>query len=114
MSKNKKPYWFPELCDAAYCKRLREDYPDDAADMSDEELIEHYNAGAKYSTTWDDIGDAYEEYEPLADAFLDLLEALKEAESRLSHATFIKSDSHALAETIAKAERAIVKAEGKS
>lgn len=72
-----KPYWFPTLCDKEYCKRLREDYPDQAKGMSDEELVEHYNDGAKYSTTWDHVGDAYEEYEPLADSFLDLLSGVK-------------------------------------
>lgn len=70
-----RPYWYPTLCDGAYCARLREDYPDDAH-MSDEELCEEYNDGLKYSITWDHAGDAYDEYEPLADAFLELAESL--------------------------------------
>ena len=69
-----KPYWFPELCDEAYFKRLREDYPD-KAEMSDEELHDYYNEGRKYAVTWDHVGDAYEEYENLADAFLGLVKA---------------------------------------
>jgi hypothetical protein len=73
---DKRPYWFPTLTDAAYCSRLREDYPY-KAHMTDEELIDYYADGNKYATTWDHIGDAYEEYEPLCDLFLELLEELK-------------------------------------
>lgn len=73
-----KPYWFPTLVDKPYFDQLRKDYPDNAH-MSDEELHEYYANGAKYSTTWDHIGDAYEDFEPLADAFLTLLDACKAA-----------------------------------
>ena len=73
---DKKPYWFPEVCDKAYCKRLREDYPEKASGMTDEELIAHYADGNKYATTWDHVGDAYQDYEPLADSFLAMKAAL--------------------------------------
>jgi len=74
-----KPWWFPEKVDAAHCAQLREDYPDKAEGMDDEELIEYFDNGQKYSTTWDHIGDAYEQYEPLVDAFLGLLAASEAA-----------------------------------
>lgn len=68
---SEKPYWYPVLCDKEYFDRLREDYPENAH-MSDEELHEYYNDGLKYQILWDHIGDAYEDYEPLADEFLRL------------------------------------------
>lgn len=65
----KKPWWYPELVDASYLARLREDYPEHAA-WGDDELRSHYDCESRYGVTWDHIGDAYEEYEPLADAYL--------------------------------------------
>jgi hypothetical protein len=75
MSK-KRPYWYPTLCDAEYFARLRRDYPEDAH-FSDEGLLQHYNDGNKYQILWDHIGDAYDDYELLSDAFLYLVEKLK-------------------------------------
>lgn len=69
--KNDKPSWYPVLCDDAYFARLREDYPIKAG-WSDEKLHEYFNYGAKYSTMWDHLGEAYVDYEKLADAFLEL------------------------------------------
>ena len=65
----KKPWWFPVLTNAVYCERLRRDY-EDAATMTDEELIEDYADGRKYAVVWDHTGDAYEQFEHLADAYL--------------------------------------------
>lgn len=45
-NKNKKPWWYPQL--------------DDGSD----------EGGRKYRVLWDHIGDAYGDYEPLADAYL--------------------------------------------
>jgi hypothetical protein len=85
-----KPWWWPVLCDRAYFTRLREDYPDDA-DCSDEELHETYADGQKYATTWDHTGDAYEEYEKLADAFLALQDVAKAADVKI-HGTVDDSE----------------------
>lgn len=71
---NNKEWWFPKLCNEEYFASLREDYPDNAH-MTNEELHDYYNHGKKYSTTWDHVGDAYAEYEKLADAYLALLAA---------------------------------------
>ena len=60
-----------KLCDKAYCERLRTDYPENE-DMTDEELIEHYNHGRKYAVLWDNVGDAYYDYERLANAYVKL------------------------------------------
>jgi len=68
----KKEWWFPVLCDEEHFARLREDYPENAH-ITDEELHDHYDHGKKYSTAWDHVGDAYVEYEELADAYLALL-----------------------------------------
>ena len=76
--KDNKPYWFPKLCDKNYFKKLREDYPE-TAHWSNAELHKYYNDGVKYQTLWDNIGDVYEYYEPLADAYLELFEKAKKA-----------------------------------
>lgn len=73
---DKTPYWFPVLCDGDYFARLRSDYPENAH-MSDEELHDYYNDGLKYQNLWDHTGDAYSDYEPLADSYLEILAALK-------------------------------------
>lgn len=79
MSSNeaKTQWWMPVLTDATYFQRLREDYPDNAH-MSDDELRIHFDAHGKYATTWDHTGDAYAEYEPLADSFFELVDALED------------------------------------
>lgn len=73
LSKENKPWWFPRVCDEAYCNELRKDTGD--YHLTDEELIDEYNEGAKYSKTWDHTGDAYEQFEPLADDYLKLRDA---------------------------------------
>jgi len=71
-----RPYWAPELADAEYFARLRKDYPEDTAGQSDEELADYFEVRGKYATTWDHAGDAYNDYEPLADDWIKLREAL--------------------------------------
>jgi len=65
-----KPWWYPELTDEKWIARIREDYPDDA-DCDDETLRENYADGRKYATLWDHTGEAYEQFEKLADAYLE-------------------------------------------
>lgn len=65
-----KPYWYPTLADSTYCEQLRKDYEGEVDELDDEELLEHFDHASKYVTTWDHTGDAYDDYEPLADAFL--------------------------------------------
>lgn len=69
---DKKEWWFPALYNEEYFSMLREEYPD-MAHMTNEELHDHYGHGRKYVITWDHVGDAYVEYEALADAYLKLL-----------------------------------------
>lgn len=72
-SSDERPWWFPELADATYFARLREDYPDKAG-WTDDELNDHFNEGGqKYVDTWDHLGDARAQFEALADAYLELL-----------------------------------------
>ena len=71
-----KEYWFPKLADHNYCDYLRDEYPD-KRDLNDDDLLRYFGCSSKYVTTWDHIGDAYSDYEPLADAYLKLLEKLK-------------------------------------
>ena len=71
-------WWFPVLCDEKWYKRIREDYPE-MAHESDEYLHDYYNDQRKYSILWDHVGEAYAEYEKLADAYLELLNEVKKA-----------------------------------
>ena len=66
------------VTDSEWCEQMREDYPD-KAEWSDDELRDYFDEGSKYSTTWDHIGDAYNQYEPLADSYLEILAALEDA-----------------------------------
>jgi len=61
-------WWFPKLTDSAWCQEKRSDYPD-YAHLDDDALREKYAKGRKYQVLWDHLGDAYEEWEKLADAF---------------------------------------------
>ena len=66
-----KEWWEPTLTDAAWLARIREDYPNNA-DESDDWLRDYYADGRKYAVTWDHVGDAYDDWEMLADAYLKL------------------------------------------
>lgn len=68
----KREWWEPQPTDAAWLARLRSDY-EDKAGWSDEQLMDYFNEyGRKYAVTWDHVGDAYEQFEALADAYLKL------------------------------------------
>jgi hypothetical protein len=79
-----KLWWIPELTDAAWCARIREDYLEDAADLDDHSIQSKYAKGLKYADTWDHLGDAREQFEKLADAYFaltaELAAAKKDAE----------------------------------
>ena len=68
-----KPWWFPVLADDAWVARIREDYPEHTANMDDDDVRHEYAEGRKYAALWDHTGDAYADYEKLADAYLELL-----------------------------------------
>ena len=69
------PWWYPKRTDQVWLDRIRGDYPDNAG-RSDEELREIYADGSRYATLWDHTGDALEQFEKLADAYLDLVKAI--------------------------------------
>lgn len=71
---------FPTPTDAAYIKRLREDYPERCDGKSDDEVMAYYNPSEfKYveCTLWDHVGDAAYDFERLADAYIALREATR-------------------------------------
>lgn len=79
----KGDYWIPELADTAYFARLRKDHSDKAA-WTDEQLNDYFNENdQKYPTTWDHVGDANDDYEPLADAYFALRERLRDTAAML-------------------------------
>lgn len=64
---DKKPWWWPEHTDAAWCDRIRREY-DEA--LSDDDIRDKYAGSRKYAVLWDHVGDAYDQFEKLADHFL--------------------------------------------
>lgn len=68
---NEKPWWYPKIVNADYCKRLREDYPE-SAHMSDDELRTEYDCEEKYQHCWDHVGEAYKAFEKVADRMIEL------------------------------------------
>lgn len=70
----KDEWWYPIRMDAAYVERLRRDYPDGTAGKDDATVRADYDSCEKYEHSWDHQGEAYDQFEPLADAFL-LLES---------------------------------------
>lgn len=78
IEKHKKEWWYPEKVDDKYIARLRADYPE-RAHLSNEELLEYFEVNDnKYAVTWDHLGDAYPEYEELADAYFEVVAQLEE------------------------------------
>ena len=69
-----KPWWFPVITDAAWCERIRSDYSEDTDGMDDDDIRDEYADGCKYADLWDHTGDAREQFEELADAYLELLD----------------------------------------
>ena len=68
-------WWEPKLVGHETVARLRESYPE-TAHLDNAELLIHYGyEGHKYenSALWDHTGDAQDDYERLADAYLRLL-----------------------------------------
>lgn len=75
-----KDWWIPQLADAKYAEQLRKDYPHNA-EYSDDELLDFYCGGRKYVITWDHVGDAYGEYEKLADAYFEQQQRIQDLEA---------------------------------
>ena len=69
---SEQPWWFPVETDAAWVERVRQDYPEQTAGKDDHWVRVKYADGAKYQVLWDHLGDAYEQFEALADAYIDL------------------------------------------
>ncbi len=67
------PYWFPVKTDEKWIARVRSDFPEDTKDMADEYIRELYADGWKYADNWDNLQDARDSYEQLADAYLELI-----------------------------------------
>lgn len=76
---DEKPYWWPQKIDAEYIEHLREEYPEETDGLDDESVVWEFDEDkmiGDFSDTWDHVGDAREDYEPLAATFLDLVEVL--------------------------------------
>ena len=75
MMTEEKPWWWPVLTDEAWCNEMRQEFSEEIEEDDDDETIRgDYANGMKYANTWDHTGDAAEEHEKLADAFLKLVE----------------------------------------
>jgi len=71
MTDDTQEWWYPKIVDTEYCQLTRDKYPQDAY-LSDDEIIEEYFNGRKYAVTWDNMKDANDQFEALADAYLKL------------------------------------------
>jgi hypothetical protein len=67
-----KPYWYPELTDEKWCQRVRDDY-NIPQSVTDKKIRDKYANGQKYAVLWDNLEEAYDQFEKLADAYLKLL-----------------------------------------
>ena len=76
MNPYKDKSWYPRRVNEETVARLREDYPEGTEVLSDGEVLAKYGyfyAKFENPSLWDHTGDALEDYEPLAEAFLELL-----------------------------------------
>lgn len=64
----------PRITDHEWCQEKRSQYPECAGD-DDDTIREKYADGCKYHVVWDNLGDAYEDYEVLANAYCALKES---------------------------------------
>ena len=89
---SEREWWEPVVTDEEWLAEKRADYPDECAGLDDDDVREKYADGLKYQTLWDNLGDARDEHEALADAYLALRaevaalrEALRHAARELQH-----------------------------
>jgi hypothetical protein len=76
MSSTKTPSWWPRVIDDNRIADLRKMYPETTDGMSNEVVLSYYEEGKPkggFTTLWDNVGEAYEDYEKLATAFLRLV-----------------------------------------
>ena len=69
---SEREWWEPVVTDEEWLAEKRADYPDECAGLDDDDVREKYADGLKYQTLWDNLGDARDEHEALADAYLAL------------------------------------------
>lgn len=63
-----KPWWWPQITDAEWCREQRSDYPE-LAHKTDEWLRFYFTEDhrVKFYWTWDHLGDAKEQVEKMAE-----------------------------------------------
>ena len=64
-----KPWFWPVPTDAAWCAKQRKEY-NLSEYICDDDIRNRYADGCRYAVLWDHVGDAYEEFEALADYIL--------------------------------------------
>ena len=82
---SEKEWWEPVLTDAAWVASIREEYPEECEGLGDDGVREEYADGWKYCTLWDNLGDAREEHEALADAYMALRAENAALKDQLAH-----------------------------
>lgn len=68
--------WFPKLTDDKFVESIRSKLGEEVSRYTDNEIIEYFASGRKYTVTFEDLDDAYDKYEKLADAYINLLDEL--------------------------------------
>lgn len=64
---NEKQWWWPVETNDDWVNGIKADYPEDTDGMCENDIRDEYANNLKYQITWDHIGDAYEQFEKLAD-----------------------------------------------
>jgi len=76
-SKREKPWWWPKRTDAEWCQWARGEYG--LAETATDGSIRYFYADNRsFAVAWDHLGDARDEHEELAKAFLIAIEALEQ------------------------------------
>jgi len=73
---SKREWWYPQT-KKEMADELREEYPEQK-ELSDQEILDQFDiSDSKYATTWDNLGDAQEQFEKVADRMLEQEEDIK-------------------------------------
>jgi len=73
---SKREWWYPQT-KKEMADELREEHPEQK-ELSDQEILDQFDiSDIKYVTTWDNIGDAQEQFEEVADRLLEQEEDIK-------------------------------------
>jgi len=94
---SKREWWYPQT-KKEMADELREEYPEQK-ELSDQEILDQFDiSDSKYATTWDNLGDAQEQFEKVADRMLEQEEDIKRLRGLLRRAVPLPEENERLRE----------------